>query len=163
MLFSSLLRRKLNTIIINKKFQLGFIAHIMVIGVLNFCLLFGAVQMVFWNLHVKAQKQAVSEAAPTSYINTLEQMHSKVNWAFGLIGLVYFAFMLGGGLLLSHRVAGPLYRLRHHMDDIASGKTRSHVRFRKNDFFEELAVSFNRQLDHHQEKGGGSEKLKKVS
>ena len=64
-----------------------------------------------------------------------------------ICALFAFIFLLVSGLYLSHRVAGPLGRLKNEMDGVASGKTPGVVKFRKKDFFQDLAASFNRQTD----------------
>jgi hypothetical protein len=44
---------------------------------------------------------------------------------------------------LSNRFAGPMFRLRRVMHDMAQGKTGEIVRFRDGDFWQELAADFN--------------------
>lgn len=41
----------------------------------------------------------------------------------------------------SHRIAGPVYRLRHVLDDLAEGKIHTQVQLRQGDCFENLAAS----------------------
>ena len=51
------------------------------------------------------------------------------------------------GLALSHRVAGPILHLKRHMDAISIDAPHSEeVKFRKNDFFMDLADSYNRHF-----------------
>ncbi len=57
----------------------------------------------------------------------------------GLIGV----FIMLSMTLISHRIAGPLYRLSRHMQEIAEGKKISEIRFRQKDFFAEIAEIFN--------------------
>ena len=59
-----------------------------------------------------------------------------------LIQITYFGF-IAYGFLLTNRIAGPLFRLKTHMDEMAEGKTDSEIHFRKNDYGSELAESFN--------------------
>jgi hypothetical protein len=44
---------------------------------------------------------------------------------------------------LSHRWVGPIYRLRSSLGALSRGETVSPVRFRENDFWQELAGDFN--------------------
>ncbi|MGQ0644078.1 MAG: HAMP domain-containing protein, partial [Elusimicrobiota bacterium] len=60
------------------------------------------------------------------------------------------AFMAGGvalALFLSNRVAGPLYRLRKAIRQVAAGDLRHHVRLRKGDLLQETAAEFNAMQD----------------
>lgn len=50
------------------------------------------------------------------------------------------------GFILTNRITGPLYRLNCHMQDIAQGKIVENISFRKNDYFQELPISFNLML-----------------
>jgi hypothetical protein len=58
---------------------------------------------------------------------------------------LFFAFFaaLLGGLFMSHRVAGPIYRLRLTLRQIAEDKKPKSVKFRKNDYTHGLAQDFN--------------------
>jgi len=46
-------------------------------------------------------------------------------------------------LRLSHRFAGPMFRLRRSMRDLARGKPVAAIRFREGDFWHEFADDFN--------------------
>lgn len=58
-------------------------------------------------------------------------------------------------ILFSNRLAGPIYRMRRHMDDFAQGKTVPPLKFRKEDYFSELEDSYNRLINAKQNKSGG--------
>jgi methyl-accepting chemotaxis protein len=49
-------------------------------------------------------------------------------------------------LELSNRLVGPIYRLRRHMTDVASGKRFEDVKFRDHDEFLDLADKYNQVL-----------------
>lgn len=57
------------------------------------------------------------------------------------IGALIFLTLLG--ILLSHRVAGPVLRVQKHLENLAEGKTLEDVTFREKDYFPELAQSMN--------------------
>ena len=46
-------------------------------------------------------------------------------------------------LRVSNRFAGPMFRLRRSLHDLAQGKPVSAVRFRQGDFWQEFAADFN--------------------
>jgi methyl-accepting chemotaxis protein len=56
----------------------------------------------------------------------------------GIAGLI--------SIFVSHRIAGPIYKMQKHMGEIKSGLWPSPVRFRKYDHFPELATSFNEMI-----------------
>jgi len=49
-------------------------------------------------------------------------------------------------LLLSHRFAGPLYRLEKHMREVGEGGAPTDVHFRKGDLYQQLADECNKVL-----------------
>ncbi len=49
-------------------------------------------------------------------------------------------------LLVSHRLAGPIYRLRKYFDGVSVGRPVSELRFRKNDFLYDFAPVVNATL-----------------
>jgi len=61
-------------------------------------------------------------------------------------GLV-LPFLLLDLVRVSHRFAGPVYRLRSSLRDLADGKTVAPITFRDNDFWYEVATEFNRVLE----------------
>ena len=51
-------------------------------------------------------------------------------------------------LKLSHRVAGPIYRLNQHLKSIADDpKKLRTISFRKGDYFEDVETNFNRMVE----------------
>ena len=64
-------------------------------------------------------------------------------------GATLFAIVLTGvvNLLLSHKMAGPMIKLRNYFGDIEkSGKIERDLQFRKNDFFIDLPPTINKAL-----------------
>ena len=49
------------------------------------------------------------------------------------------------GVILSHRVGGPIYQLNKYIEDLLAEKVKPrNIAFRKNDFFHNLADNFNK-------------------
>jgi hypothetical protein len=53
-------------------------------------------------------------------------------------------------LKLSHRFAGPIVRLRNGLSAWGDGKEVQPIKFRQNDFWNELADHFNRAVERTQ-------------
>ncbi len=49
-------------------------------------------------------------------------------------------------LLISHRIAGPLYRLEKDIDAVKNGNLNIEIRVRKDDEFQDLAKSLNQMI-----------------
>ena len=54
-------------------------------------------------------------------------------------------------LIVSHRIAGPIFGLVKIMQDLANGKPGRKVHFRRGDFFPELEQAFNQFYDRYQQ------------
>ncbi len=66
---------------------------------------------------------------------------ARTNVALSLGFLV--PFMLGMGLILTHRIAGPIYRFEMFLEQVISGEYDGPVRIRKGDEFQELCDRIN--------------------
>ncbi|MCP4723043.1 MAG: methyl-accepting chemotaxis protein, partial [Desulfobacteraceae bacterium] len=50
-------------------------------------------------------------------------------------------------LLVSHKIAGPMFRFEKDIDRIVQGDLKSRISIRKKDQFQELAISLNRMVE----------------
>ncbi len=77
-------------------------------------------------------------------------MESEFSWLgpFVLVGggVLSFAIMIFLGLFVTNRVAGPLFRLRQHMQAVADGENPDPIVSREDDFTSELFREYNRLL-----------------
>ncbi|RIK83542.1 MAG: hypothetical protein DCC67_05825 [Planctomycetota bacterium] len=80
-------------------------------------------------------------------------------WTHGPFLMVLF-FMLPVFIVdtikLSHRFAGPIFRLRGVFRSLASGEQFQPLKFRDMDFWQELADDFNRMVERLRGDRGGS-------
>jgi hypothetical protein len=63
--------------------------------------------------------------------------------AMGLAALLNMAFIAGAGILLTHRIAGPMYSMVRQMRRVSAGILRSPIVLRKNDDLRFLVRNFN--------------------
>lgn len=61
--------------------------------------------------------------------------------------VIFFCFAAGAAVLLSHRIAGPLYRLEKTLLAAGRGDLRGHMKLRVGDALGDLAVSYNRAVE----------------
>jgi hypothetical protein len=78
-------------------------------------------------------------------LNVIVRQHEEVlNVQLMLFTFLSFCVLTLCGVLLSHRVGGPVYQLTRYLEGMAAGTVKPRqVRFRKGDFFHELAARFN--------------------
>ena len=66
----------------------------------------------------------------------------------GLLIIIFGLVAFVTGLLISHRVAGPLHRMGLIASQVASGHYSERVQLRRGDYVPEFAQKFNEMLDH---------------
>jgi nitrogen fixation/metabolism regulation signal transduction histidine kinase len=87
----------------------------------------------------------LSEQNRTDLMLILEQQQQMLDIQLAILTFLTIFVLLTGGVLLSHRIGGPLYQMRKYMDGMTAGTVpQRRIRFRKGDFFHDLADSFNR-------------------
>lgn len=69
---------------------------------------------------------------------------SVISAATGVILLAVFGI---AGIFISHKIAGPIYRVERVADELKKGNLDVKVRFRKDDDLQELADSLNKMID----------------
>jgi hypothetical protein len=74
--------------------------------------------------------------------------------------LIFFLVLLHAGftcltfltcIFFSHKIAGPIYKLKKHLGEIRTNGISGHLFFRKGDYFTEVAEEVNLTIDHMQE------------
>lgn len=77
-------------------------------------------------------------------------MHFQNLWwthgPFLLVVLFLLPAYVVDTIKLSHRFAGPIFRLRRAIREVASGEAPQRIKFRKNDFWMDLADDYNAML-----------------
>jgi sensor histidine kinase YesM len=68
----------------------------------------------------------------------VERFYPALFASVALLPLVLF-----DAIRMSHRFVGPVYRLRAAMREIAAGRRTRQVKFRTNDYWQEMADEFN--------------------
>lgn len=129
------------TLLINKKFQLSIISWFSILAILITATFYLSITLFFNEM----AGQAVEAGFPPGHVffRFLGEQQSMLNKLFLGCSLVAILLIMGGGLWLSHQVAGPLYRLVKHMKEHGKSSETPPVKFRKGDYFPEIEEAFN--------------------
>jgi methyl-accepting chemotaxis protein len=73
------------------------------------------------------------------------------HWIFIVVG---GAFIIVAAMFITHRLAGPMYRLEHAVDNMLGGRLDDVIHLRENDEGKEIAVQLNRFNQELSEKIG---------
>jgi HAMP domain-containing protein len=101
---------------------------------------------------LKRELESLKNVLATTYVETLTEWDRTKHAIFVIL---FFVLMFVGlvSLVFSHRIAGPLFRIRHCVDMFAQGKNVPPIRLRRRDEFKELAASLENLRNALNEKG----------
>jgi len=99
-----------------------------------------AICLYYFIFNLLARQMAIPEAIAYNIMPVLQ----KVNIIIILTLPVVLAIIWFVALELSHRIAGPLYRIERELDEILAGKRHGPIKLRKNDEFKALVEKINR-------------------
>jgi len=127
--------------LINPKFQISYIKHTVNIMVLVVSVFYASNLYHFWQF----KQKGLAAGLPQDHIffSFLNEQQRSMDWVFLVTAIVVAVFIIAYGLFLSHRVAGPLYRMNKHLTENRAKKASHDLKFRKGDYFPELAENFN--------------------
>lgn len=135
-------RRK--RLLVNESFQLSFIAFTSLLSFLVIGVFYGVTRMFL----LKLQNRGVEAGLEPDHVflHHIADQKPVLDMIFATGSLFSFLILLCGGLFLSHRVAGPVEKLRRHMIGVAKGEEKPGISFRKSDYFHDLADAYNLQM-----------------
>lgn len=112
---------------------------------------------LFNELLVEAKIVGAVPGSP--FMEYLEGIKYKLMVVGGASMLLSSTVIIIFGLILSHRIAGPIYHLKNHIQRILKGDKaalENELNFREKDFFVELSVDVNNLIkyfkDRHENK-----------
>lgn len=132
-------RRKV--LLINPAFQLRVLAFFGGISVVTILSFFAANRYFFSAFMNKGR--ALGLSSDHVFFQFIADQQHTMDIVTLAISISIMTFLFISGLILSHRVAGPLYKLTKHLNEIKDGKPAELISFRKNDYFQELVTAIN--------------------
>lgn len=134
--------------LINPRFQLTFLALMTGFAALSTAVAYGVSRHYLHEFERTALDLGLSIDHPL--FELVKQQRSEMTFAFMGSAAAIWAVLLAGGLAASHWIAGPIYRMLTHMNRLSregvTEATLHPVKFRRGDFFPELAQAYNRVL-----------------
>lgn len=128
-------------LIINPDFQFRLIGYVATVAILLIGILYAADAYFIHRFH----EVGIASGLPPdhAYFQLLAEQRSFQIKIFGITSAVMLAVLFFGGILISHRIAGPVLRVCMHLDELSKGGPLRDIKFRNKDFFPELADAFN--------------------
>lgn len=137
-------RRKLKNYWLNSQFQGRYIRALLA----SSCIAMVLYGVVFYR-HVKENYDTLVKISPMPD-ESKEQLYKELNdiimylSASSAVFLVLVALI---GLIYSHRVAGPLFKIKSVCKDICDGNVNARIKLRPNDEFRDVAEQLNKMID----------------
>ena len=127
--------------LVDAPFQLSIIGYFTLLAIISLCIFYGSELYFFWKW-----KQIGHEAGLESghvFFRFLEEQRRVMSIVFWSTASSSILVMGLGGLILSHRVAGPLVKIRAHLLKYADSKEWEEIRVRRNDYFISTVQAIN--------------------
>jgi hypothetical protein len=134
-------RRPRSNYLINPPFQWAMIRWAILISLVNSFISILAFAAFFRRLVIAGVQQSIPYNSP--YFQALTQEKSRLILIFGLTTFLSVCMITGFGIFISHKIAGPIYRLSRYLKNTDPKKDLPDLHFRKDDFFKDLADDFN--------------------
>lgn len=101
---------------------------------------------LFYQQMATGESMNLSDSSPYIAFHILFQSQTLMVFSVALAISFVICFVLG--VIISHRIAGPLVKLKKHFESIAQDeKNDDLINFRENDFFKELATAYNLKFE----------------
>ncbi len=126
--------------LINPAFQGRFMLQVAAIGIVCLTIIYLANAYFFHSL--MEQGLALDLPKDHVYFMLLNEQQSLMNTIFLSVAIILIVVLGVWGLLFSHRIAGPIYRITKTLGE-AKDTNISPIRIRKKDFFQEIPESIN--------------------
>lgn len=132
-------RRFKKNYIINKEFQFRLISYFVALFGLTTLSLYGTSFLFFWRLKQKALTIGIPENHV--FFMFLNNQKYDLDILFISLSLLNLVILIISGILISHRIAGPLFKLTKYLKNIS--KESEEFKLREKDFFKELEPIVN--------------------
>lgn len=136
------MRFRRSTFLINRPFQLRFSLYV--------CSWIFGLSLVYPLLIHQLFEKFLRYAAQDPMGPPLEALHKTredIVWLLVILQGLFLLIVFLMSIFMSHRIAGPLFKLRSFLESARQGEFSRALNFRKTDYFQELAHGYNSMMD----------------
>ncbi len=136
-------------LLINPPFQFRFMAWM---GSLSVAVIMVMHLAHVWFFHNLREQARLAGLAPDHvFFRFIEDRQVEMSTITGVTFFVLLVLVVSVGLVLSHKIAGPMYRLKTHFTYAAETGVVKPVHFREGDYFQEVPEAYNLQFKKQEE------------
>jgi methyl-accepting chemotaxis protein len=129
---------------VNPRLQLSLILGANVLALISVCLI--VTLNAYTQAHLQNYMFALNLPPNHPFSAVLAEREADYARMCLWIGIIQFVLFNGTAIFVAHRIAGPLYRLERHLNEVGDGKEPSDVKFRKGDLYRQLAEACNKVM-----------------
>ena len=131
-------------LLINRPFQISFLKHVLSLALIVLGIFYSALYYLFYSFRKQGLKIGLD--SDHVFFRFIEKQQFTMDIIFGITMVITILVIVGYGLLLSNRVAGPLHRLKTYLSEYKNQKEFQELKFREDDYFSDLAEVVNDAL-----------------
>jgi hypothetical protein len=139
-------KRRWKKLLIHPKFQLSVIIYSTSLSILLSFVQYLALKNFFGKYYREGINIGLAKQHP--FFKFLEDQETYMNKVYLVTSLLVLVITVMAGLILSHRVAGPLHRLKTYLLKAGSAEEPANkLSFRHGDFFQDIPPVVNETID----------------
>jgi hypothetical protein len=143
--------KKRGRFLVMPAFQLKFMSYIICFAVFGIAVLYASNYFYFERLLTQGQELGLPP--DHVYFEFVANQKSLLNMTFFSVSVIVFGGLIIAGLALSHKIAGPVYRIQSYLKAIRrEGEPVRKLKFRDGDFFPEVADLVNGLVEHYEKR-----------
>lgn len=135
--------RKLRNYLIDPDFQLKFLSYFFGLFVFTSASFYSIIFLFFWRLRSKALNLGIPENH--AFFKFLGNLKYDLDVLFIILAIFNFFALVYIGFVISHRVAGPLYKIKRYLSNLS--RESETFTLRKKDFFKDIEPIINNLRD----------------
>lgn len=131
--------RNLQNFILDPKLQGKLLSYFVGLFMMTTASLYSVSYFFFWRIKDKAMKVGIPENHV--FYRFIDGQKTDLDMIFIALVVFNLFLLLGTGIVISHRIAGPIYRFKEYLKNI--GPDSKDLKLRPKDFFKDLEVIIN--------------------
>jgi hypothetical protein len=137
-------RKKL---LVNPKFQLRLMLYLGLATLAGLLVMYISNDLYFDTLASQGEEIGLTRDHP--YYAFIEEQRTRLDRVYLAVSVIVFTALMIFMLFLSHKIAGPIYRIETYLERVAAGDEHmAPVTLREGDFFPEIAGIVNNVIAH---------------
>jgi hypothetical protein len=137
-------------ILINPRFQLTILSYFLALSFITIAIFYCSVMYFFEQFKLKGM--AAGLTSDHIFFQFLSEQELTMSYIFIFTTVVTLMILAVAGLIISHKVAGPVFRFSREVDKMMAKDEVYPLKFRDRDFFPELSCSFNNFLNFYEKR-----------